>query len=57
MKVLLVEPKYGYSEALTWIPIGKGYLATQARNLGMVKYFHIILMTIHINTLFIFQKD
>ena len=34
MKVLLVEPKYGYSEALTWIPIGKGYLATQARNLG-----------------------
>lgn len=34
MNVLLVEPKYGYREALTWIPIGKGYLATQARQLG-----------------------
>jgi radical SAM superfamily enzyme YgiQ (UPF0313 family) len=34
MRVLLIEPKYGYREALTWIPIGKGYLATQARNLG-----------------------
>ncbi len=25
MNVLLIEPKYGYREALTWIPIGKGY--------------------------------
>ncbi len=34
LRVLLVEPRYGYREALTWIPIGKGYLATQARTLG-----------------------
>ncbi len=34
LRVLLIEPKYGYREALTWIPIGKGYLATQARRLG-----------------------
>lgn len=31
MKVLLVEPKYGYKEALPWIPIGKGYLAAVIR--------------------------
>jgi radical SAM superfamily enzyme YgiQ (UPF0313 family) len=34
MNVLLVEPRYGYREALTWIPIGKGYMATQVRRLG-----------------------
>ena len=31
LKVLLVEPKYGYKEALPWIPIGKGYLAAVIR--------------------------
>lgn len=34
MKILLIEPKYGYKEALPWIPIGKAYLAGVLREHG-----------------------
>lgn len=33
-RVLLFEPRYGYDEALPWIPIGKGYLAAVVREHG-----------------------
>lgn len=31
MKVLLIEPKYGFADALPWIPIGKAYMASVLR--------------------------
>jgi anaerobic magnesium-protoporphyrin IX monomethyl ester cyclase len=34
MKVLLIEPKYGYKEAMPWIPTGKGYIAAVLREHG-----------------------
>ncbi len=34
VKVLLIEPSYGYREALPWIPIGKGFLAALLRRAG-----------------------
>lgn len=33
-RVLLFEPRYGYDEALPWVPIGKGYLAAVVRDRG-----------------------
>lgn len=34
LKILLIEPKYSYKEALPWVPIGKGYLASVLRGNG-----------------------
>lgn len=34
MKILLIEPKYGFEGVSPWIPIGKGYLASVLRANG-----------------------
>jgi anaerobic magnesium-protoporphyrin IX monomethyl ester cyclase len=34
MRILLIEPKYGYEDASPWIPIGKAYLAGVLRANG-----------------------
>jgi radical SAM superfamily enzyme YgiQ (UPF0313 family)/glycosyltransferase involved in cell wall biosynthesis/2-polyprenyl-3-methyl-5-hydroxy-6-metoxy-1,4-benzoquinol methylase len=34
IKILLIEPQYGYKEAMPWVPIGKAYLAATLRENG-----------------------
>jgi radical SAM superfamily enzyme YgiQ (UPF0313 family)/SAM-dependent methyltransferase len=52
IKVLLIEPKYAYKEALPWIPIGKGNLASLLRRHGFdVKIIDNALCNLDDNTL------